>query len=232
MGQKTNPIGMRLKINRSWDSIWYAEKDYADNLIEDIQIRRFIEKKIFKGKTYSRVEISDIKIKRFPNTIEIFINSSRPGHLIGKRGADIDELKKELKKITKKKDISININVNEIKKVDLDARVLSQMVGRMIEGRKPYKRSIKHAIARSINAGSLGVKIMVSGRLGGSDMSRTETFKEGSIPLQTFDSIISYGHFDALTTYGIIGVTVWVYVGRKNKKNFKLEEVGNLVSTK
>lgn len=228
MGQKSNPIGMRLKINRSWTSNWFAEKNYADNLIEDIRIRDYIERKIFKGKMYSRLEISDIKIKRFPNTIEVYIYSSRPGLLIGKRGADIDELKKEVKKLIDK-DVNININVSEIKKVDLDARVLSQMIGRMIEGRKPYKKSIKHAIARSINAGALGVKVTVSGRLGGADIGRVETYKEGSIPLQTFDSIISYGHFKALTTFGIIGVAVWVHVGRKSKRNFNIEEVGNLV---
>jgi small subunit ribosomal protein S3 len=228
MGQKTNPIGIRLKINRFWDSIWYSEKEYANNLIEDIKIRRYIEKRIFRNKIYNRVEISDIKIKRFVSSIDIYIYSSRPGIIIGKRGADIDELKKELKKIT---NTPININVNEIKKVDLDAKVLSQMVGRMIEGRRHYKKSIKHAIARSINAGALGVKMMVSGRLGGSDMSRTETFKEGSIPLQTFDSLISYCQFSAHTTYGIIGITVWVYVGQKSKKNFGIEKIGNLITS-
>lgn len=229
MGQKANPIGMRLKINRTWDSYWYAEKNYANNLIEDIKIRKFIENKFFRTKGFSRLEISDIKIKRFPSSIDIYLYSSRPGLIIGKKGADIEALKKDLKKMTKTA-LNININVNEIKKVDLDARVLSQMVGRMIEARKPYKKSIKHAISRSMNAGSKGVKMTVAGRLGGADMSRRETFKDGSIPLQTFDSIISYGHFDALTTFGIIGVTVWVYIGNKSKKNFNLEDVGNLIS--
>lgn len=212
MGQKANPVGLRLKINRTWESNWYAEKDYGTFLVEDIKIRKFIQKKIFWKKNFSKVELSDIKIKRFPGQVNIYIYTSRPGLLIGKKGQDIEDLKKQLAEIIGEKQ-SINININEVKKVDMDARVVSQMVGRAIEGRMAYKRAMKQSIARTMKSGAKGIKIQVSGRLGGSDMSRREYFKEGSIPLHTFGASIDFGKYDALTTYGIIGVQVWIHKG-------------------
>ncbi len=212
MGQKVNPVGMRLKINRTWESNWFAEKDYGRLLVEDIKIRRFIQKKIFWNKAFSKVEISDIKIKRFPGQVNVYIYTSRPGLLIGKKGADIETLKKQLAPLVSEK-TNINININEVKKVDLDAKVVSQIVGRSIEGRIAYKRAMKQCISRTMKSGAKGVKIQVSGRLGGADIARTEYFKEGSIPLHTFSADIDFGKYDALTTYGIIGIQVWIFKG-------------------
>ena len=227
MGQKANPIGLRLLINRSWESNWFKTKGYGDLLVEDIKIREFIQSRIFYKKAYSRVEISDIFIKRFPQLIDITINASRPGLLIGRRGADIEELKKDI--VSKLKiEGEIRINISEIKKLDLNGQVLAQIVGKMIEQRRPYKKAMKQAIARSMNAGAKGVKITVAGRLGGSDMARRESFREGSIPLHTFDAIVDYGQYRAKTLYGIIGVSVWIYTGKKNKRVFKEESARQL----
>ena len=222
MGQKSNPIGLRLGINRSWDSNWFRQKDYADVLIEDLRIRQLIKGRIFYNKMYSRVEISDIIIKRFPGLVNIYISASRPGLLIGKRGGDIEELKKFIKDKLKLES-EIKININEVRKIDLDANILAQMVGKMVEGRRSYKKAMKQAISRAINAGAKGVKVRVAGRLGGSEMARREQFREGSIPLHTFDAMVAYGHYDAKTLYGIIGVSVWVYTENKSKTVFKNE---------
>lgn len=213
MGQKTNPVGLRLKINRTWDSNWYADKkDFGRQVVEDIRLRNFINKRITSDKSYSRVELSDIRFKRFPGMLNVTIHTSRPGMLIGKKGQDIENLKKELEKQIGGK-IRVNINIAEIKKLDLDAKVIAQSISKAIIARVPYKRAMKQAISRSMKSGAKGIKIQLSGRLGGSDMARREYFKEGSIPLHTFDADVDYGKFDAKTTYGIIGVSVWVYRG-------------------
>ena len=228
MGQKTNPIGFRLKINRSWYSNWYSSNQYGDQLIEDIKIRELIKKRIFHKKSYLRLEISDIYIKRFPNSVDIYVYASRPGLLIGKKGVDIENLKKDIRKnIIKNSTTNINVNINEIKKLDLDANVLAQVVGKMIEGRRAYKKAMKQAITRAITAGAKGVKVVVAGRLGGSDMARRECFKQGSIPLHTLDAIVSYSKYDAITTYGIMGVSVWVFSEKKSKKISRQEYVSS-----
>ncbi|HMB01926.1 MAG TPA: 30S ribosomal protein S3 [Spirochaetota bacterium] len=213
MGQKANPKGLRLKINQEWESNWYAEKErYSDYLIEDIKLRKFIYKYIIRNKKYRRVEISDILIKRFPDSININIYTSRPGSLIGKKGQDIELLRKQLTRLVGEGK-NINLNINEVKKVDLDARVVSQSVGKMIEGRMNYKKAMKQSISRAVRSGAKGIKIQVTGRLGGADMARCESFKEGSIPLHTFNALVDYAKYDALTTYGIIGVTTWIHKG-------------------
>lgn len=225
MGQKTNPIGLRLKINRGWDSNWFSEKDYGDLLIEDLKIRSYITNKVLKSKDFRRVELSDIKIRKIGKIINIHIYTSRPGLLIGKKGQDIERLKDELVKLLNIKN-KININISEVKKIDLDAKIVSQSVGKAIVDRVAYKRAMKQAIARSIKSGAKGIKIQVAGRLNGSDIARREYFKEGSIPLHTFDAIIDYGKHDALTTYGIIGVSVWIYKDDVSKKKFDTVDKG------
>lgn len=217
MGQKANPIGLRLKINKTWDSNWYEEKEYGNQLIEDIKIRNYIYKRITRGKAYSRVELSDIKITRFTGTINVYIYTSRPGLLIGKKGQDIENLKNDIKKEIKT-EAKININIAEVKKLDLDARVIAQSVGKAIEGRVAYKRAMKQAITRAMKAGAKGVKIQCAGRLNGSDMARREYFKEGSIPLHTFSADVDFGKYDCLTTYGITGISVWINKGNTEVK--------------
>ena len=217
MGQKANPIGLRLKITRTWESNWFAEKNkYGDLLVEDITIRNHIMKKVAHRKGYDKVEISDIQIKRFPGTVNVYIYTSRPGLLIGKKGQDIEVLRTELKKVVAP-DLTINLNISEVKKVDLDARVVAQSVGKMIEGRMNYKKAMKQAISRSMKSGAKGIKIQVAGRLGGSDMARREYFKEGSIPLHTFSANVDYGKYPAKTTFGIIGITAWIHNGGDDK---------------
>ena len=230
MGQKTNPIGLRLKINRSWDSNWFSEREYGNLLIEDLKMRQHIEQRVLRNKAFNRVELSDIKIRRIGKSINIHIYTSRPGLLIGKKGQDIERLKDELVKLINTRN-RINININEVKKIDLDAKIVAQSVGKAIVGRVAYKRAMKQAITRSIKSGAKGIKIQVAGRLNGSDMARREYFKEGSIPLHTFDAVVDHGKFDALTTYGIIGVSVWIYKGNISKKRFDAaDKTANLVS--
>ena len=229
MGQKVNPIGVRLKHNRIWESNWYGEKNYGTYLIEDLRIRKFIENKILHSRRYARLELSVIKIRRIGKLINIYIYASRPGLLIGKKGQDIEDLRNSVQKIVDI-DLKVNININEIKKLDLDANVVAQNIGKAIEGRVAYKRAMKQAIARSMKSGAKGVKIQVAGRLNGSDMARREYFKEGSIPLHTFDAEISYGQYKAITTYGIIGITVWIHKGYTSKAKFdSSSNVGKII---
>ena len=233
MGQKTNPIGLRLKINRNWDSNWFSEREYGNLLIEDLKIRKHITDKVLKNKDFNRVELSDIKIRKVGKAINIHIYTSRPGLLIGKKGQDIEKLKDELTKLLaiKNSKNKININISEVKKVDLDAKIVAQSIGKAIIGRVAYKRAMKQAITRSIKSGAKGIKIQVAGRLNGSDMARREYFKEGSIPLHTFDAIVDHGKYDALTTYGIIGVSVWIYKGDMSKKKFDtVDKTANLMN--
>ena len=232
MGQKVNPRGLRLAITDTWNSHWYFRKNYGDFLVEDIKMRNFIMHRIFRQKGYEKVEISDIKIKRYPGSIEIHVHTSRPGLLIGKKGADIERLREDLNDLIHRKS-KIHININEIKKIDLDAGVVSQMVGKLVEQRSSYKKAMKQAIMRSMRAGAKGIKIQIAGRLGGADMARRESYKEGSIPLHTFDALISYAKYDALTTYGIVGISVWIYTGKRNRKDEVLgNDVGSLVTKK
>lgn len=204
MGQKTNPIANRLGIIKGWDSNWYGGRNYADKIAEDNQIRKYIMARLQKA------SISKIVIERTLKLITVTINSSRPGIIIGKGGKDVDMLKEELKKLTKK---DVQINIFEIKRPELDAKLVADSVARQIEGRISFRRAAKMSVASTIRMGAEGIKIMVSGRLGGAEMARTEFYKEGRIPLHTFRADIDYALSEAHTTYGRIGVKVWICKG-------------------
>lgn len=204
MGQKTNPIANRLGIIKGWDSNWYGGKDYGDKIAEDDKIRQYIMARLQKA------SISKIVIERTLKLVTVTINSSRPGIIIGKGGKDVDMLKEELKKLTKK---DIQINIFEIKRPELDAKLVADSVARQIEGRISFRRAAKMSVASTIRMGAEGIKIMVSGRLGGAEMARTEFYKEGRIPLHTFRADIDYALSEAHTTYGRIGVKVWICKG-------------------
>lgn len=204
MGQKTNPIANRLGIIKGWDSNWYGGRNYGDKIAEDDKIRQYIMARLQKA------SISKIVIERTLKLITVTINSSRPGIIIGKGGKDVDMLKEELKKLTKK---DIQINIFEIKRPELDAKLVADSVARQIEGRISFRRAAKMSVASTMRMGAEGIKIMVSGRLGGAEMARTEFYKEGRIPLHTFRADIDYALSEAHTTYGRIGVKVWICKG-------------------
>ena len=204
MGQKTNPIGNRLGYIRGWDSVWHGGYDFGDRLAEDYKIRKYINARL------SNASVSKIIIERNLKSITVTICTARPGIIIGKGGQEVDKLKEELKKITKK---DIQLNIYEIKRQELDARLVALNVARQIEGRISYRKAIKMAIASSVRMGSQGIKIQVAGRLNGVEMARTETYKEGRIPLHTFRADIDYACEEALTTYGLIGIKVWIFKG-------------------
>jgi small subunit ribosomal protein S3 len=204
MGQKANPIGARLGIIRGWDSNWYGGNNYADKLVEDEKIRRYLFARLAKG------GISKIVIERTLKLITVTINTARPGIVIGKGGNEVDKLKEELKKITKKE---VQINIFEIKRPELDAQLVSDGIARQIEARISYRRATKMAIASTIRMGGEGIKVMISGRLGGAEMARSEQYKEGRTPLHTFRADIDYALAEAQTTYGKIGVKVWICKG-------------------
>lgn len=204
MGQKINPVGHRLGIIRGWDSNWYAGKDYADKLIEDNKIRQYLNARIQKG------GISKIVIERTIKRLTITIHTARPGIVIGKGGSEVDKIKEELKKLTKK---DVQINIFEIKRPELDAKLVGENIARQLEARISFRRAMKSSIASTMRMGAEGVKIMVSGRVGGAEMARTEQYKEGRIPLHTFRADIDYALTEALTTYGKLGIKVWICKG-------------------
>ncbi len=205
MGQKVNPVSFRLGIIKNWDSIWYDDKkSYVNNLHEDIKIRKFIENK------YKPAGISKVVIERFPDRVNVNIHAARPGILIGRKGADIELMKTDVQKIAAKK---VYINIIEEKKVEQNARLVAEQIANQLKARFPFRRSVKQAITGAIRGGALGIKVAVSGRLNGAEMSRYESYKEGRIPLHTMRADIDYGFAEALTTFGLIGVKVWVYSG-------------------
>ena len=204
MGQKANPIGLRLGIIKGWDSNWFGGRNYADKLVEDVKIREYLNARLAKG------SISKIIIERTLKLITVTINTARPGIIIGKGGKEVDKLKEELKKITKKE---IQINIFEIYRPELDARLVSDSIARQIEGRISFRRAAKMSIASTMRMGAEGIKILVSGRLGGAEMARSEGYKEGRTPLQTLRADIDYAIAEAHTTYGRIGVKVWICKG-------------------
>lgn len=206
MGQKTNPIGNRLGIIRGWDSNWFGGKNFENKLIEDFGIRKYLN----VHKRLSKAGISKIVIERTLKLITVTINTARPGIIIGKGGSDVDMLKEELKRITNKE---IQINISEIKRPELDAALVASAVAKQIEGRISYRRAIKTSIASTMRMGAEGVKIQVAGRIGGAEMARTEQYKEGRIPLHTLRADIDYALAEAHTTYGRIGVKVWICKG-------------------
>lgn len=204
MGQKANPIGNRLGFIKGWDSNWYGGKRYADKLVEDEKIRKYLMARLRKA------SIAKIVIERTLKLITVTINTARPGVIIGKGGQEVDKLKEELKKLTGKE---IQINIFEIKRPELDARLIADGIARQIEARISYRRAIKMAIASATRMGAEGIKINIGGRLNGAEMARTEKFKEGRIPLHTLRADIDYAIGEALTTYGLLGIKVWVCRG-------------------
>jgi len=204
MGQKVNPIGNRLGIIRGWDSNWYGGKNYADKLVEDNKIRKYLNARLAKA------SISKIIIERTLKLITVTVHTARPGIIIGKGGQEVDKLKEELKKLTKKE---VQINIFEVKRPELDAAIVGASVARQIEGKVSYRRAIKMAIASTMRMGAEGIKIQISGRLGGAEMARTEVYKEGRTPLHTFRADIDYSLNEALTKVGLIGVKVWICKG-------------------
>ena len=204
MGQKTNPIGIRLGIIRGWDSNWYGGNDYGDKIAEDYTIRKYIHARLAKA------SVSNVIIERTLKLITVTITTARPGIIIGKAGQEVDKLKEELKKITSKE---IQINIFEIKRPELDARLVGASVARQIESRISYRRAIKMAISAAMRMNSEGIKIQISGRLNGAEMARSETYKDGRIPLSTFRADIDYALVEAHTTYGRLGIKVWIMQG-------------------
>ena len=204
MGQKTNPIGNRLGIIRGWDSSWYGGRDYGDKLAEDDKIRKYINARL------SRASVSSIIIERSVKLIVITIKTARPGIIIGKGGSEVDKLKEELKKITSKE---VQLNIFEIKRPELDAFLVGSSIARQIENRISYRRAIKMSIAAAMRMNAEGIKIQISGRLNGAEMARSEGYKEGRIPLSTFRADIDYAMVEAHTTYGRLGIKVWIMKG-------------------
>ena len=205
MGQKVNPHGLRVGVIKDWDSRWYAEDaDFADNLVEDYKIREFLKKKLMKA------GVAKIEIERSSDRIKIFLHTAKPGVVIGKGGAEIEKLKKEIAKLTTKK---VLVDIKEVKKPDNDAQLVAENIATQLENRISFRRAMKQARGRATKAGAKGIKTSVSGRLGGADMARTETYSEGTIPLQTLRANIDYGFAEADTTYGKIGVKTWIYHG-------------------
>ena len=216
MGQKVNPHGLRVGIIKDWDSRWYEEKKFSDYLVEDYNLRKFLKKKLYAAR------ISKIEIERITTKINITIYTAKPGLVIGKGGAEIEKLKKELAKYTKSE---INLNIKEIKRPDREAQLVAENVALNLENRMAFRRAMKQAMSRTMKAGALGIKASVGGRLAGADIARTEFYSEGTIPLQTLRADIDYGFAEANTTYGKLGVKVWIYKGEvlsnKNKKQGK-----------
>ena len=205
MGQKVHPIGFRLGINRSWDSIWFAKKgDYGKYLIEDYKIRQFIKNNI------KNAGVSEVVIERSSKKCTVSIHTSRPGFVIGKKGSDIEKIKNKISKITKDE---VSVNIKEIKKPELNAYLVSENISQQLEKRVAYRRAMKRAMQATMRLGAKGIKVSVSGRLAGNDIARTEWLREGSIPLHTLRANLDYAESEALTTYGMIGVKVWIYKG-------------------
>ncbi|MBW7936033.1 MAG: 30S ribosomal protein S3 [Flavobacteriales bacterium] len=204
MGQKTNPIGIRLGYIRGWESSWYGGTNFTEKLVEDEEIRNYLRTRLAKA------SVSKIVIERTQKLVTITVYTARPGIIIGKGGQEVDKLREELKKITRKE---IQINISEIKRPELDARLVADSIAKQIEGRSSYRRAIKMAIASTMRMGAEGIKVSVSGRLGGAEIARREHLKDGRIPLHTFRADIDYFNAEAHTTYGRIGIKVWICLG-------------------
>ncbi len=204
MGQKVNPVGLRLGINRTWDSRWFAGKDYAKYLHQDFEIRAYIQK------TLTQAGVSKIIIERPAKKVRVNIYSARPGVLIGKKGSDIDKLKQTLGKMT---GVEVSVNIIEIRKPELDGKLIADNIAQQIERRVSFRRAMKRAMQSTMRQGALGIRVNCGGRLGGAEIARVEWYREGRVPLHTLRSDIDYATSEAKTTYGIIGVKVWVYKG-------------------
>ena len=204
MGQKVNPHGMRVGVIKDWDSRWYAEADFADNLIEDHEIRTYLKKKLYSA------GISKIEIERASDRVKIIVFTAKPGVVIGKGGSEIEVTKKELAKLTDKK---VMVDIKEIKRPDRDAQLVAENIAQQLENRVSFRRAMKSCMGRTMKSGAMGIKTCCSGRLGGADIARAEFYSEGTIPLQTLRADIDYGFAEANTTYGKVGVKVWIYKG-------------------
>ena len=204
MGQKVNPHGLRVGIIKDWESRWYADADFADCLVEDYKIRKYLKKKLHSA------GVSEIEIERTTDRLKAIIHVAKPGFVIGKQGEEIEKLKKELAKLTDKK---VFVDVKEIKRPDREAQLVAESIAQQLENRVSFRRAMKSTMGRAMKTGILGIKTCCSGRLGGADMARTEFYSEGTIPLQTLRADIDYGFAEADTTYGKVGVKVWIYKG-------------------
>ena len=205
MGNKTNPIGMRLQVNRTWDSRWYADtKDYGDLLLEDIAIRDFIHEEC------KQAGVARVIIERPHKKCRVTIHSARPGVIIGKKGADIEVLRKKLAKMT---DSELHLNIVEVRKPELDARLVGESIAQQLERRVSFRRAMKRAVQNAMRMGALGIRVNLAGRLGGAEIARTEWYREGRVPLHTLRADIDYAHVEAATAYGIIGIKTWIFKG-------------------
>ncbi|MFX3624265.1 MAG: 30S ribosomal protein S3 [Ectobacillus sp.] len=204
MGQKVSPVGLRVGIIRDWESKWYADKDFADLLHEDIKVREYIAARL------KDASVSKVEIERAANRVNITIHTAKPGMVIGKGGTEVEALRKALNQLTGKR---VHINILEIKKADLDAKLVAENIARQLENRVSFRRAQKQAIQRTMRAGAQGIKTQVSGRLGGADIARAESYSEGTVPLHTLRADIDYATAEADTTYGKLGVKVWIYRG-------------------
>ena len=204
MGQKVNPHGMRVGVIKDWDSRWYAEADFADNLIEDDKIRTYLKKRLYSA------GVSKIEIERASDRVKIIVFTAKPGVVIGKGGSEIEKVKAEVQKMTAKK---VFVDIKEVKRPDREAQLVAESIAQQLENRVSFRRAMKSTMSRSMKAGVLGIKTAVGGRLGGADIARTEFYSEGTIPLQTLRADIDYGFAEADTTYGKLGVKVWIYKG-------------------
>lgn len=204
MGQKVNPHGLRLGIIKTWDAKWYADKDYAKNLHEDIKMRDMLKEKLYTS------NVSQIIIERAANRVKVTIHTAKPGMVIGRGGSGIENIKKWLKELTGK---NVDVNIAEIKQAELDATLVAENIAAQLEKRIAFRRAMKQSVTRTMRMGAKGIKVMVGGRLGGAEIARTESYREGSIPLHTLRADIDYGTAEAHTTYGRIGVKVWIYKG-------------------
>ena len=216
MGQKVNPHGLRVGVIADWDSKWYAEGDFADNLVEDYNIRKFLKKKLYSA------GIAKIEIERAADKVKVTIHTAKPGVVIGKGGAEIEKLKAEIGKFRTK---AVNLEIKEIKRPDNNAQLVAESIAQQLENRVSFRRAMKGTISRTMKSGAKGIKTACSGRLGGADIARSEFYSEGTIPLQTLRADIDYGFAEADTTYGKVGVKVWIYHGEvlPSKKNTRKE---------
>lgn len=220
MGQKVNPIGMRVGIIRDWESKWYAGKDFGDLLLEDVKIREHLKAKL------KDAAVAQIEIERAANRVSVTVHTAKPGMVIGKGGSEVENIRQELAKLTGKK---VHINITEIKKPELNATLVAESIAQQLERRISFRRAMKQAIQRTMRSGALGIKVLTSGRLNGAEIARSEGYSEGTVPLHTLRADIDYGTAEADTTYGKLGVKVWIYRGEvlPTAKRRSAEEGGN-----
>ena len=221
MGQKVNPHGLRVGVIKGWDSNWYADRDFADNLVEDYNIRKFLKKKLYE------TGVNRIEIERASDRVKVTIFAAKPGLIIGRGGAEVEALKSQVQKLTDKK---LFIDIKEIKRPDKEAQLVAEAIAKKLENRISFRRAVKQSMASALKAGAQGIKVSVGGRLGGADIARTEFYSEGTIPLQTLRADIDYGFAEAATTYGRLGIKVWIYKGEvlPAKKNSEGGENNNV----